>query len=245
MRSSRRGFLGVSGALAANALARNLVGSDAGRPAQPVVVEGYGPLILDRQRVCDLPRGFSYHIFSQTGETMDDGLLVPTQHDGMAAFPGRNGKTILVRNHEMTESTPRELGPFGENNRLLNKVNASLVYDFGHGDPPLAATVNLVYDTKARRLEKQFLSLAGILRVSSGGTTPWRTWVCSEETSKRAGSAFAKDHGFNFEVPATEVPSRGGTTPLKAMGRFTHEGVALHQASGVFYETEDRDDALF
>ena len=52
-----------------------------------------------RNQLLDLPEGFVAHAFSRTGEIMDDGLWVPGKHDGMAAFPGPNGKTILIRNH--------------------------------------------------------------------------------------------------------------------------------------------------
>jgi secreted PhoX family phosphatase len=33
--------------------------------------------------------------------------------------------------------------------------------------------------------------------------------------------------------------------PLKAMGRFNHEAVAVDPASGIVYQTEDREDGLF
>ena len=46
---------------------------------------------------------------------MDDGLWVPGGHDGMAAYPGPNGKTILIRNHEL-QATSKSVGAFGWNN---------------------------------------------------------------------------------------------------------------------------------
>ena len=33
--------------------------------------------------------------------------------------------------------------------------------------------------------------------------------------------------------------------PLVGMGRFNHEAIAVHEASGIIYQTEDRDDGLF
>ena len=56
-------------------------------------------------RLLDLPDGFTLHAFSRTGEIMDDGLWVPGGHDGMAAYPGPNGKTILIRNHELVATS--------------------------------------------------------------------------------------------------------------------------------------------
>ena len=44
----------------------------------------YGPLQTDPAKVIDLPKGFTYTVFSMWGQEMDDGLLVPAKHDGMA-----------------------------------------------------------------------------------------------------------------------------------------------------------------
>ena len=73
---------------------------------------GYGPLQTDPACIMDLPDGFSYQIISRLGERMDDGLLVPGKHDGMAAFQTGPGRILIVRNHECEADTP-ELGAFG------------------------------------------------------------------------------------------------------------------------------------
>lgn len=52
------------------------------------------------------------------------------------------------------------------------------------------------------------------------------------------------DHGYNFEVPATAKVGLCEPIPLKEMGRFNHEAVAVDPASGIVYQTEDRDDGL-
>ena len=51
-------------------------------------------------------------------------------------------------------------------------------------------------------------------------------------------------HGYNFEVPSS--PTVGLTTPipLKAMGQFNHEAIAVDPKSGIVYQTEDRHDSL-
>ncbi len=51
-------------------------------------------------------------------------------------------------------------------------------------------------------------------------------------------------HGYNFEVPATAEIGLCDPIPLKAMGRFYHEAVAVDPASGIVYQTEDREDGL-
>src|SRR5690606_4419044 len=61
---------------------------------------GYGDLVTDPAGLLDLPAGFSYVAFSRTGvDSLDTGVPVPAGHDGMGAFRGRRGGSILVRNH--------------------------------------------------------------------------------------------------------------------------------------------------
>jgi secreted PhoX family phosphatase len=60
-----------------------------GRPQ----VDGYGKLV--DMGDLSLPRGFRYSIISQEGEPMDDGNPTPSSFDGMAAFAGPDGRTIL------------------------------------------------------------------------------------------------------------------------------------------------------
>ena len=69
--------------------------------AAPAALESATALPEDAFGVIDLLPGFKYAIFSEMGGRMDDGLLVPGKHDGMGAFASADGKTILVRNHEL------------------------------------------------------------------------------------------------------------------------------------------------
>ena len=198
-----------------------------------------------RNQLLDLPEGFVTHAFSRTGEKMDDGLWVPGKHDGMAAFPGPNGKTILIRNHELT-ADDKIVGPFGWNNEKLNLVDTDKFYDLGFTKAPsLGATTTLIYDTRTATLDKHFLSLAGTIRNCAGGITPWNTWVTCEETVQKAEFTHEQDHGYNFEVPVTTSPGLVEAVALKAMGRFNHEAIAVDNRTGIVYQTEDRDDGLF
>jgi secreted PhoX family phosphatase len=178
---------------------------------------------------------------------MDDGYIVPGNPDGMATFAGTNGTTILIRNHEVE---PSDLpGPFGANDELLKASDRSLLYDLGAGQTPhRGGTTTLIYDTKQRKLRRQFLSLGGTSRNCSGGPTPWRTWISCEETVIKTGSDNGYwcdcDHGFNFEVPATDEPSLAKAVPLTEMGRFNHEAVAVDPQTSIVYQSEDRDDGL-
>jgi uncharacterized protein len=207
---------------------------------------GYGPLLPDPKGVLNLPKGFSYHIISRMGDRMSDGLLVPGAADGMAAFRGPRGKTILVRNHEMSPD-PARGGAFGLTNELYAKVDHSLLYDAGKGtNPQLGGTTTLVYDHASGRVEKQFLSLAGTARNCAGGPTPWNSWITCEETTivPTADNFCEKEHGYNFEVPASTKVQLHRAIPLKEMGRMNHEAVALDPRTGIVYLTEDAGDSL-
>lgn len=208
---------------------------------------GYGPLVKDPQGILDLPKEFKYQIISRAGNKMNDGFFVPGLPDGMATFPAENGLTILIRNHELM---PKTHGPYGKQNELLGDIPRDKIYDYGQGKTPsTGGTTTLIYDTKNQEVVSEYLSLTGTVRNCAGGATPWNSWITCEETVYRAGdfaerSYFDKDHGYNFEVPASLTPTLYDPVPLIDMGRFNHEAVAVDPDSGIVYQTEDRSDGL-
>ena len=207
--------------------------------------QGYGPLLKDPKGILDLPKGFSYTIFSEYGEKMDDGLLVPAAHDGMAIFNGSDSNLIIIRNHELGGEAHLEGGPFGQNLELLNKVDQDLLYDTGqNGIPGQGGTTTIIYDPRRQQVVRQFLSLAGTTINCSGGPTPWKSWISCEETEIQTGEDWKKDHGYNFEVPVTEKPGLAEPLPIKGMGRFTHEAVAIDPRTSIAYQTEDEGNGL-
>ena len=241
---SRRQFLRTGLTAGSAAFALGFLGCSRflSNPSADSLIEPYGGYRIDPAGILDLPLGFRYHAFSTTGETMDDGFLVPGGHDGMAAFPGPDGKTILVRNHEL--EIDARTGAFGQSNELINRIDSKRIHDFGQGtNPALGGTTTLIYNTKTKELEEQFLSLAGTMRNCAGGPTPWKTWISCEECVQKTEDTFETDHGYNFEVPAL---ASGPVTPipLRAMGRFYHEAVAVDARTGIVYQTEDRGDGL-
>jgi hypothetical protein len=248
MRPHRRQLIAGSAALAFAGMARNVAAQAAAEESYVNEVEGYGPLVRDPNGLFDLPEGFSYRVISQGGETMADGLLVPGQFDGMACFPLEGSRVALVRNHELNAKhrTHRNWGPGGFHQERLHRLDASRAYDTDKAGRPLpGGTTTVVYDLATGETVRQHLSLAGTSTNCCGGATPWGSWLTCEETEDApATHDVMREHGYVFEVPATET-GLADPVPLKAMGRFEHEAVAVDPRTGIIYLTEDKEDGLF
>ncbi len=160
--------------------------------------------------------------------------LTPADHDGMAVVTSRRGRYTLIQNHEIDPGA--ELG--------VPHVEGT-VYDEGATDAG-GCTV-IATDARGRNLG-EFVALAGTASNCAGGPTPWGTWLTCEETEDRAGDAweegdrsgvFAKDHGYVFEVWAD---GHADPTPIKCLGRYAHEALAIDKDRTRVYLSEDADE---
>jgi secreted PhoX family phosphatase len=181
-----------------------------------------------------LPDGFQYRSFHDTEApvVLDDDTVLPGRHDGMAAFRGRRGNVVLVRNHEVN-------GPVGA---------------FGTGepyDPSTGGGTTTIEVTHDGEVLSAFTSLNGTQMNCSGGPMPWGSWITCEETvngpdvgpdfTGASNVSLTKPHGWLFEVPATADRRAGQSdrTPIRQAGRFAHEGVAYDPDQQHLYMTED------
>jgi uncharacterized protein len=182
-----------------------------------------------------LPPGFKYRIINRQNDPMSDGKPTPGIFDGMAAYPGRGGTTILIRNHE-NRSRDGEIPvvvPYGKR------------YD---PDPNTrGGNTKLVVSNRTRRVVESYAVLGGTHTNCAGGFLPWNSWITCEEifnygSVENNTAPTGMPHGYCFEVDAyADGPVE--PVPIRSAGRFAHE--ATTWLDGVLYETEDRGDAAF
>lgn len=209
---------------------------------------GFGSLLFKEDQILSLPKGFTAKVISRTGDVMSDGLYSPGAHDGMGIFKWSEGKVMLIRNHELSPGSFSD-GPFQNNRNLIDKIGKEKFYDFAQGGDRICVggTTTMLYNEESQKIELEYLSLTGTVRNCSGGKTPWNSWITCEETAFNKGDedgSLEKDHGYNFEVPATEKIGLVDPLPIKAMGRFVHESAAVDPKTGIVYQSEDEGDGL-
>lgn len=229
----RRAFLRQAAALGGSVLvAPSLLGlsaCSAATGAMPRAV-GYGPL-MPSTNVPELwvPEGFTLRKLSTTRapSLVNPALTVQYGVDGMAAFDAGNGAVRLVRNHEIRDAaaSARLLGP---------GVRA---YDRKAGGGTTTLEVRQARDGSVE-LTREFVSLSGTHTNCAGGPTPWGSWITCEETTVGPAAGYERAHGYCFEVPA-DADAEVEPVPLRAMGRFVHEAMAVDPRSGAVYLTED------
>jgi len=206
--------------------------------------------MVDRQ-ILSVPPGFSYTVVSGIGQPMQDRTNVPGNMDGMAAFQRKTGRVdrdgdpiynpivYLVRNHEIEA-----------NDNLFGELDGVSTAPGRRYDRALSAggTTNVMFDSRTKRVLRQWVSLSGTLRNCGGGKTPWDTWIsCEEDISNPLDNedTVSRGHGYAFEVPPFGPKRPTKAIPIYGMGRFRREAIAIDPVTTTVFQTEDRSNSCF
>ncbi|TDD22926.1 DUF839 domain-containing protein [Kribbella turkmenica] len=185
----------------------------------------FPPLLDDPNGILALPPGFRYRIVTKAGETrLRTGQPTPSMHDGTAVFDGGRNRYLLIQNHEVGGASQLGVPPI-----------EGTVYDAGVGAAGGCTVISVDRDGKNLG---EWVGISGTLTNCAGGHTPWGTWLTCEETESKAnGTTRLKDHGYVFEVWGDGRTAH--PVPLKALGRYAHEALAVDKDRNHIYLSED------
>ena len=189
------------------------------------------PTLRTASCACGCRRASQYRSFHDTEQpvTLDDGTVLPGRHDGMAAFRGRRGNVVLVRNHEVNNPVPA----FGD---------AVQAYDPMAGGGTTTIEVTRLRRGRPRLHQPQRHADELLGRADAVGQLGHlrgdgqrarrrpRLHRRLQHPAHPAPRLHLRGAGRRASRPASRSPQAG---------RFAHEAVAFDPSRGVLYLTED------
>ena len=202
------------------------LGAPAFRTLRPV------PDLRDGDVRLHVPEGFSYRSFHDTTTpvTLDDGTVLPGRHDGMAAFPGEDGRVTLVRNHEVNGPGPA-FGPVGEHTYDPMAQGGCTVID-----TTLTGEVARGLDRHQRHPDELLRrpdALGHLGHLRGDGQRSGRRPRLHRRVQRGAHQA------ARLHLRGADDRRRSSAEPVTKAGRFAHESVAFDPRGGSLYLSED------
>lgn len=179
----------------------------------------YGELGAPDENGLALPGGFTSRVVARTGDPVGPtGYVWPTAPDGAATFATPSGGWIQTVNHETITTTGGGV--------------SAIEYD-------ASATIVDAY---------RILAMTNV--NCAGGPSPWGTWLSCEEydlseATEPVVPGFPFGPGIAGQVWECDPTGSNDGVALPALGKFSHEAVAVDPATNIVYLTEDQGDSHF